>query len=212
MAPKQTTASIRSSVILKELLVRLSAMLVLGCSKKSALGENAFTLAQCHTVIKVFHIIGQLTLSPMSVASVCRVGAPLQLTCTADVQNIKWNVLQTNEQGVLQEVTPVVKFTTADANQMGEREIDSVTFSFMRTSAQGALPLVSTLSIDSVGIALNGTVVRCSDVANQMISASTTIQVIDTSQSELVTLIFFFFTVHHNIPFVFKIIILLLSS
>jgi hypothetical protein len=32
---------------------------------------------------------------------------------------------------------------------------------------------------------LNGRVVRCSDVINPMTSASTTIQIIDTSQSEL---------------------------
>jgi hypothetical protein len=33
---------------------------------------------------------------------------------------------------------------------------------------------------------LNGTVVRCSDAANPMTSASATIQIIDTSQSELI--------------------------
>jgi hypothetical protein len=55
----------------------------------------------------------------------------------------------------------------------------------MKISTEGALPLITRLSIDSVSIGLNGTVVRCSDVANPMTSASTTIQIIDTSQSEL---------------------------
>ena len=51
----------------------------------------------------------------------------------------------------------------------------------MRTSAQGESPLISTLSIDSVSIDLNGTVVNCMNVANSMMSASTAIYVIDTS-------------------------------
>ena len=57
----------------------------------------------------------------------------------------------------------------------------------MRTSEQGAIsPMISTLSIDSVSIGLNGTVVRCADLTDSMISASTTIQIIDTGQSEFV--------------------------
>ena len=120
----------------------------------------------------------------MTVAPVCHIGEPLQLTCTAALQNIKWNVLQANEQGVLQEVTTVVKLTSHDDNQMSQRDINSVTFTFMRTSDQGASPLVSTLSIDSVSIGLNGTVVRCSDVTNPTTSASTMIQIFDMSQSE----------------------------
>ena len=59
-------------------------------------------------------------------------------------------------------------------------------FTFVRTSEQGASsPLITTLSIDSVNIGLIETVVHCSDVANPMTSVSnTTIQIIDTSQSE----------------------------
>ena len=52
-------------------------------------------------------------------------------------------------------------------------------FTFSRSSAQGATPLISTLSIDSVSI---GMVVQCSDVVNTMISALTTIQIIDISE------------------------------
>ena len=62
--------------------------------------------------------------------------------------------------------------------------VNSSTLTFTRTSAQGDLPLVSTLSIDSVSIGLNGTVLRCLDIANPMISASTTIQIINVSLSE----------------------------
>jgi hypothetical protein len=65
--------------------------------------------------------------------------------------------------------------------------MNSATFTFMRTSARNASPLVSTLSIDAVNIGLNGTVVRCSDLTDPSISAATAIQIIDTSQSEFIT-------------------------
>ena len=133
-------------------------------------------------------IIGQLTLSPMTVAPVCRVGDTLQLTCTASgiasesIQSIRWHISQVNEQGMLKEVTNSVLIDRSDDNQMKRRVVNSTTFTFMRTSAKDTLSLISTLSTDSVSIGLNGTVVRCTDVANPMTSASTTIQVIDISE------------------------------
>ena len=143
-----------------------------------------------------------VTLSPMMVAPVCHVGDPLQITCTASVENIQWKILQADEQGtgVLQEVTNVVKITSLDTNQMTQRIVNSATLTFMRTSAQGATPLVSTLSIDSVSIGLNETVVNCSEVGGSMSSASTTIKIIDTSQSELAyVIIIIIITLQHVI-------------
>jgi hypothetical protein len=124
----------------------------------------------------------------MSVAPVCRVGDPLQLTCTASVEFIKWKILQPNEQGTLVEVAGA-QINSRDINvQISERVLDSATLTFMRNSGQFASPLTSTLSINSVGIDLNGTVVNCTDVANQMTLASTTIEIIDISQiSELIS-------------------------
>ena len=89
-------------------------------------------------------ITGQLTLSPMSVAPVCRVGDPLQLTCTASVESgIKWNIFQVNEQ-----IVSDVLITIGSANkQRTPITVDSVTFTFTKTSAQGASPLASMLSI-----------------------------------------------------------------
>ena len=52
--------------------------------------------------------------------------------------------------------------------------MNSTTFTFMRTSSRGILPLVSTLVIDSVNRYLNGTEVYCDDVATSA-TASTTI-------------------------------------
>ena len=42
--------------------------------------------------------IGLVTLSPMMAAPVCHVGDQLQITCTAMVDNVRWNVFRVNEQ------------------------------------------------------------------------------------------------------------------
>ena len=120
---------------------------------------------------------GTLTLSPMSVAPVCRVGDPLQIICTASVQFIRWSITVVNELGREEEIT-VSRNSRDDSQPPSDRIINSTTFTFIRTSAHGNLPLISLLSIDSVGIGLNGTVVHCMDVSNPMSSASTTIQII----------------------------------
>ena len=122
-------------------------------------------------------------ISPMMMVPVCRIGDPVSITCTAPVEFISWNILR---QGTLQMITNIQQINSRDPHQMATEVINSTTITYMRISAQGASSLVSTLSIDSVSIALNGTVVRCSDVADPMTSASTTIQIIDTSQSELI--------------------------
>ena len=126
-------------------------------------------------------IIGMLSLSPMTVAPVCHVGDQLELTCTAPVRSLRWSIFQVNEQSLLTEVTNSVLIDSHDANQKRQNELNSTTFTFMRMSAQGASPLISALSINSVGIGLDGTLVNCSDVASP-ISASTTIQIIDISE------------------------------
>ena len=119
---------------------------------------------------------GMLTLSPMMVPPMC-LGDPFQLTCTASVQFIRWSILQPNEQGILAEVASA-QVNSRDANQISQRVVNSATFTFLRSSAEDTAPLISTLSIDSVNIGLNGTVVNCSDIANPITSASTTIHIL----------------------------------
>ena len=125
-----------------------------------------------------------LTLSPMMVAPVCHVGDPLQLTCTAPVEFLRWSILRVNEQGTLERITNDVKVNSRDDSQMVQTRVNSTTITFTRISTQGASPLTSTLSVDSISTDFNGKVVRCINVANPMISASTTIQIIDSNQSE----------------------------
>ena len=91
-----------------------------------------------------------LSLSPMTVAPVCHVGDPLQLTCTASVRSLRWSILQVNDQGILVHVINSVLIESSDGNQMKRRVApsNSAIFTFMRSSDQQALPLISTLSID----------------------------------------------------------------
>ena len=114
----------------------------------------------------------------MSVATVCRVGDPLQLTCIASVEFLQWHMRVIDEQGRLHEIT-----TFSNSRDMNQRLmpmiVNDTSFTFMRVSARNATPLVSTLAINSTGIGLNGTVVRCRDPSNPMTSASTIIQIFD---------------------------------
>ena len=143
---------------------------------------NMVWLSICNWIFSCFGS-NVIILSPMSVATVCRVGDPLQLTCTASVDFLEWHMRVINEHGRLHEITAFSN--SRDMNQqLPPMVVNDTSFTFMRISIQFASPLVSTLSINSTSIGLNGTVVNCSDVANPMISASTTIQIIDTSQSE----------------------------
>ena len=107
----------------------------------------------------------------------CHVGDHLNLTCTASVDFITWSFIVVNGQGRDAEITI---FSTTSQQSM-PTVVNSTTFTLMRNSPQSVLPLIITLSIDSVGIGLNGTVVNCVDLRNSTTSVSTTIQIIDTS-------------------------------
>ena len=89
-----------------------------------------------------------------------------------------------SEEGTLEEITAFSNSKDA-SQQLTQRTVNSTTFIFMRSSAQGdSTPLISTLSIDSVSIDLNGTAVHCMEAENSMMSDLTTIQIVDISQSE----------------------------
>ncbi|MCG8626760.1 MAG: hypothetical protein MJE68_32760 [Proteobacteria bacterium] len=79
----------------------------------------------------------------------------------------------------------ILMFITASAPspQPPPITVNSTTLTLRRISAQGASPLVSTLSIDPVSIGLNGTVVNCMDPTSSTTpsSESTTILIIDIS-------------------------------
>ena len=58
-----------------------------------------------------------VTLPPMTVAPVRRVGDPLQLTCTATVEFISWSVFRISEQGTLEKEINNVPINSRDPNQ-----------------------------------------------------------------------------------------------
>jgi hypothetical protein len=63
-------------------------------------------------------------------------------------------------------------------------EVNSTIFTLIRNSSRGALPLIATLFIEPVIIGLNGTIVNCMEVGGSMSTASTAIQIINTSNGE----------------------------
>ena len=120
----------------------------------------------------------------MTVAPVCHVGDQLNLTCTASVDFLEWSISLVNEQGILEEITAYSN-SRDTSQQVPPIRVNSTMLTFTRSSAQGDLPLISTLSIDSVSIGLNGTVVYCMEVGGSMTSASTTIQISSESHNHL---------------------------
>ena len=115
-----------------------------------------------------------LTLSPGVVAPVCQAGDELELTCSTNSSFVRWMFTVGNAQGVPREYQRNIN-SLDGPRQMTVIEVNSTTFTTMRTSAQGVSPLISTLVINSVSNDLNGTVVHCQDVGTST-TASTTIQ------------------------------------
>ena len=109
--------------------VVILSLVVLGCYKRSVTGMQLRIIRyryrnKLHDMLYIANLqtghtfIGMVTLSPMSVAPVCRAGDLLQITCTASVEFIKWSILQANEQGTL--VEPVI---SGQINSMAEMPI-----------------------------------------------------------------------------------------
>ena len=114
----------------------------------------------------------------MTVAPVYQVGDELNLTCTASVDFIHWSINYEQGSQADGEFTTFIT-SRATTNQSKQIIVNSAIFSFVRNLVPGASLLISTLSIDSVSIGLNGTVVHCRDASNPMTSASTTIQIMN---------------------------------
>ena len=114
-----------------------------------------------------------VTLTPISVAPVCEVGDPLQLTCNTTGNFLRWILTVGDEQGVPQEHRRNIN-SQDESQQVSEIQVNSTTFTFMRISHQGINPLISTLEIDLVSRDLNGTEAHCLDVGTST-TASTTL-------------------------------------
>ena len=130
-------------------------------------------------------IEGELSLVPPRVAPVCQAGERLELTCsTTEATFIRWSFSVVTESGSAQNIVRNINSNDL-SQQTSTTTVDATFFNFTRTSNNGILPLVSTLTIDSPSSFLNETVIRCLEVDGSMAVKSTTIIFIDSGSSKL---------------------------
>ena len=110
----------------------------------------------------------------------CKVDDQLELTCNISGSYLRWILTVGDEQGMLQELRRNINFQDGSQQTSQVTVNSTATFTFMRTSNQNILPLVSMLVINSVSRDLNGVMVHCVDV-NALMTASTTIRLFDMS-------------------------------
>ena len=64
-----------------------------------------------------------LTLSPMMMVPVCRIGDAITITCTASVEFMSWSILR---QGTLEMLTNDQTINSMDGNQMTQVHLNSL--------------------------------------------------------------------------------------
>ena len=116
-----------------------------------------------------------VVISPFEVVSVCS-GGQLELTCTVDGAFLEWSFFLVPEGEVARRYSRILHSGSATS----DLEVNSITFTFLRISAEGSQPVVSRLLIAPVSDDLNGTEVNCTDVLPSNTS-STHIKVINES-------------------------------
>ena len=127
--------------------------------------------------------VGTLTLSPTTVAPVCRVGEHLLLTCSSTSASfLNWRYLVIQEEGLVEERSSFINRDDV-SHQTSNFVVNSTTFTFMRASSQGTSPLVATLLIDHVSSGLNGVVIECAEIDGTMETDSTIIDIIGIVKS-----------------------------
>ncbi|MCG8626226.1 MAG: hypothetical protein MJE68_30040 [Proteobacteria bacterium] len=107
-------------------------------------------------------ILEGVVISPPGVASVCS-GGQLELTCTVPGTLLEWSFFLVPER----ETMARRFFRTLHSGSVpatSDLEVNSITFTFSRISADGNQPLVSRLLIAPVNDGLNGTEVNCTDI------------------------------------------------
>ena len=119
---------------------------------------------------------------PSGQAPVCQ-NERLQLTCNTTEVYLQWSYSLHNEQGLLMNYTR--KISSLDISQQRSQiVVNSTLFNFLRISGRG-LPLISTLTINSVGNSLNGIDIGCTGLAHNFESVvatvTTTISIVNES-------------------------------
>ena len=101
-------------------------------------------------------------------------GDQLNLTCNTTGNLLKWSFYENGTSTRLHMLT-IQSFGRSD--QMHQFRINSISFTFIRISTGGSLPLMSNLTISPVTRGLNGTKINCEDQETGEIS-STVISII----------------------------------
>ena len=126
----------------------------------------------------ILYCTGGAVISPPEIASVCA-GDNVTLICNTTGRFLVWSFFLIPEN----ETVPMgymhaLQHSGPNHLQVSEQRIGSTTFLYSRSSAENALPLISTLSISPVSEDLNGTVVNCTDVSTSD-TASTMINILN---------------------------------
>ena len=125
--------------------------------------------------IKVLQNTGISTISPGGTASAC-LGEQLELTCDTTGNFLEWSFNLIYENGTSRRSMLTIQ-SIGESDQMHQFRINSITFTSIRISTRGSLPLMSNLTISPVTRGLNGTPVNCEDQETGELS-STVISII----------------------------------
>ena len=119
--------------------------------------------------------VAEISPSGHGITPVCR-GDTLNLTCSMSERFLEWSfsLIPENETAPMR-YTQNLQDSGPDHLQTFEERNGSATFLYSRSSAEGILPVTSTLSISPVSEDLNGTVVNCTNI----VTADTVSTIID---------------------------------
>ena len=129
-------------------------------------------------LLHVILIMIGVVISPPKVVTVCS-GGQLELTCIVAGTFLEWSFFLVPER----ETMARKFFRTLHSGSVpatSDLEVNSITFTFLRISADGSQPVVSRLLITPISDGLNGTEVNCTDILASNTS-STHIKVINES-------------------------------
>ena len=127
---------------------------------------------------KLIHDEGAVTVSPSPVATVCHVGDRLEVTCNTTASVLIWSLMYISENGMAEQHSEIV---TSGSMTQPTITINSSVVSFMRRSEPRSAPLISSMVIGSVSVALNGTRITCMEFGTTI--EATTIMYVVPSQS-----------------------------
>ena len=119
-----------------------------------------------------------------SVISLCP-GMKLAILCNStDVMSslgiLQWNVTLSHNAVTAEDVT--TRSVAPSSPQMVQLTISNIVFDITRDSTDGTVPVVSTLSVTNVTVALNGTIVECTTDEVQALVMRNIINIIRTGR------------------------------